>query len=104
MAGVEGIEPSLTVLETAVIPLDHTPILLTGRSKGIRTPSNGFGDRRHTLLTIPPYLLNLHSKYNGRGRRNRTLINGFGDRCHAIRPYPHMEIKLIYIWDTMENS
>ena len=26
MAGVEGIEPPLTVLETVVIPLDHTPV------------------------------------------------------------------------------
>ncbi len=26
MAGEEGIEPSLTVLETAVLPLNHSPI------------------------------------------------------------------------------
>ena len=28
MAGDEGIEPSLTVLETAVLPLDESPILI----------------------------------------------------------------------------
>lgn len=28
-AGVEGIEPPSTVLETVIIPLDHTPVGLT---------------------------------------------------------------------------
>ena len=27
LAGVEGIEPSLKVLETSVIPFDHTPVV-----------------------------------------------------------------------------
>ena len=27
MAGVAGIEPTLTVLETAVLPLNYTPII-----------------------------------------------------------------------------
>ena len=30
MAGVAGIEPTLTVLETAVLPLNHTPIMVEG--------------------------------------------------------------------------
>ena len=28
MAGVAGIEPTLTVLETAVLPLNYTPLLV----------------------------------------------------------------------------
>ncbi len=30
MAGVAGIEPTLTVLETAVLPLNYTPIMVEG--------------------------------------------------------------------------
>ena len=30
MAGVVGIEPTLTVLETAVLPLNHTPKMVVG--------------------------------------------------------------------------
>lgn len=29
LTGVEGIEPSLKVLETSVIPFDHTPMYFT---------------------------------------------------------------------------
>ena len=38
MAGVAGIEPTLTVLETAVLPLNYTPTyLINGREDRIRT-------------------------------------------------------------------
>ena len=36
MAGVVGIEPTLTVLETVVLPLNYTPIIKNGR-EWIRT-------------------------------------------------------------------
>ena len=37
MAGTEGIEPSLTVLETAVLPLNEVPIK-HGDLRATRTP------------------------------------------------------------------
>ena len=36
MAGVEGIEPPLTALEAVVIPLDHTPVVLSMAEYGRR--------------------------------------------------------------------
>ena len=41
MAGVVGIEPTLTVLETAVLPLNYTRLLLMGRLMGIEPTSVG---------------------------------------------------------------
>ena len=35
MAGVTGIEPALTVLETAILPLNYTPILKLEQVKRI---------------------------------------------------------------------
>ena len=35
MAGVAGIEPTLTVLETAVLPLNYTPIYLWCRKQDL---------------------------------------------------------------------
>ena len=46
IAGVEGIEPPLAVLETAVLPLNDTPNL------------GGFGDRRQSA-TLWPYKVGL---------------------------------------------
>ena len=38
MAGAEGIEPSSTVLETAVLPLNHAPRALYGATGIINFP------------------------------------------------------------------
>ena len=46
MAGAAGIEPTLTVLETAVLPLNYAPIKWRRVDSNHRTKRNGFTDRR----------------------------------------------------------
>ena len=42
MAGVVGLEPTLEVLETSVLPLNYTPISIMVARDGIEPPTQGF--------------------------------------------------------------
>ena len=56
VAGVAGIEPTLTVLETAVLPLNYTPILVV-EGDGFEPPNPQGVDLQSTafsLFAIPP--------------------------------------------------
>ena len=46
MAGIVGIEPTLTVLETVVLPLNYIPIKWKGVDSNHRTRRSGFTVRR----------------------------------------------------------
>ena len=49
MAGVEGIEPSLKVLETSVMPFDHTPVCAAMSTQMIITKKCGRVNRPEVL-------------------------------------------------------
>lgn len=52
MAGAEGFEPSLTVLETGLLPLTICPYKYMGRITGIEPAHNGATIRRVNHFTI----------------------------------------------------
>lgn len=51
MAGVVGIEPTQTVLETIVLPLNNTPIM--AGVTGLEPITGGFEDRSSTIELHP---------------------------------------------------
>ena len=66
MAGVVGIEPTSTVLETVVLPLNYTPI--NGGGGEIRTPE----PERERIYSPPRLATSLPHLNNGGSGRNRT--------------------------------
>ena len=61
MAGVRGLEPRSTVLETAVfILLDYTPI---GAQRGIRTLKTTFLKRVRLPIASPELILSLNNHH-----------------------------------------
>ena len=82
MAGVEGLEPSRTVLETGMLPLHHTPKILTvtvyhNDARVSREKVNIFTchishNQPYVLLVQEDYLYNL--KHNSRFQYSGRLI------------------------------
>ena len=66
MAGVAGIEPTLTVLETAVLPLNYTPIYLWCRKQDLNPQPTDYKS-----VALPIELFRHLFNYGGLGR-NRT--------------------------------